>query len=210
MDGRGRAGLGHRLVAAWARVRAAFGDGWCVSCQTAVLRRDLYSCFLTSVALARHDSATPTADLVHAQRDQLGGDAHVAHLLPRAGAARRVRPRDDISVLHWCGFGFGFGSSSGSGSGSGSGVGSCTVRKERRRAASAGTAGRGTGQRWRVASRRGAARRGVERRGMAGLCRSLVTCGGATRRGASARAGRGHVQPALRARLEGGSRRLGG
>ena len=25
-DSRGRAGLGHRLVAAWARVRAAFGD----------------------------------------------------------------------------------------------------------------------------------------------------------------------------------------
>ena len=26
-DSRGRAGLGHRLVAVWARVRAAFGDG---------------------------------------------------------------------------------------------------------------------------------------------------------------------------------------
>ena len=26
-DNGGRAGLGHRLVAAWARVRAAFGDG---------------------------------------------------------------------------------------------------------------------------------------------------------------------------------------
>ena len=27
-DSRGRAGLGHRLVVVWARVRAAFGDGW--------------------------------------------------------------------------------------------------------------------------------------------------------------------------------------
>ena len=26
-DSRGRAGLGHMLVAVWARVRAAFGDG---------------------------------------------------------------------------------------------------------------------------------------------------------------------------------------
>jgi hypothetical protein len=38
-DSRGRAGLGHRLVAVWARVRAAFGDGYAYALTYALTHR---------------------------------------------------------------------------------------------------------------------------------------------------------------------------
>ena len=50
--GGGRAGLGHRLVAAWARVRGAFGDGWVGVCLLSDGFRPSVSC-VTHYSLAR-------------------------------------------------------------------------------------------------------------------------------------------------------------
>ena len=89
---RSPAGLGQRLAAAWARVRAASGDGWvCVLCQTALGRRCLVSPIIRS--FVRSFLLCCGHGQLHTERGHSEGAAEAA-----AEGLVRVRARVRVGV----------------------------------------------------------------------------------------------------------------